>query len=182
MEGKTSPNAIPYLFFENYRQKGSVIVKKLNNGSMLITGFGGGQASNVNFVYKFNPKTQIAELVYFNSVSNLRPKEIPKPTVDKIEFNSYLPVKEGLTMLATFMGIPLPEVKDRFKEIQNCNEVLFNRSFASLHPKINMSFRVKGQQPPIRYMYDYSIETDEVELSYTNDGQGHVWAKWNDKK
>lgn len=170
---------MPYLFT---RGKGEVVVKKLNNGLVLITGFGGGQSSNVNFIYRLNSQTKIAELAYFNSFSSLRPAEIPKPTLDKIKFNHYLSLQEGFTMLSAFLGISLQEVRDRFPEAQTCNQISFNRSFANLHPKISISFNIKDEQPPIRYVYDYLIDTDEVGLVYTNDGKGNVWTKWNEKK
>ena len=171
---------MPLLFI---RRTGRVEVKNRENGSMFLTGYSnGGKTSYVNFVFRFNPNTKTADLLYFDSSNSTEATASLKTMLDKIEFNKPLPVKEGFLMLSAFMGISREKVKTRFSKAEGCNEVLFNRSFANLHPTISVAFKVKGEQPAFRCMYDYRIDLDEVELTYSNDGAGNIWSKGSETK
>ena len=171
---------MPLLFI---RRTGRVEVKNRENGSMLLTGYSnGGRTSYVNFVYRFNPNTKTADLLYFDSSNNTESTASPQTMLDKIEFNKYLSADQGFTMLAVFLAISREKVKGRFPKAEGGNEVLFNRSFVHLHPTISVAFKAKGEQPTFRCIYDYQIDLDEVELTYSNDGAGNIWSKSSETK
>lgn len=157
-------NQMPYMVVGF---NGDVAVQHTQNDFVLITAFEDKANRTPNYIYRFNPKTQTAQLVYFNSKKNI--VEASKDSLmDNVKFNKYLSAEDGFAALSHLMGIEPQAVKDRFPEAaEECNQILINKSPDEI-PKIRISFSVKDEVPPIRYIYDYSMGTDNNELVYTS--------------
>lgn len=156
-------NQMPHLFVGF---NGDVVVRHAQNGSILITAFEDKSNRTASYIYRFNPQTQTAQLVYFNSKRNMVGQSIDS-LMDQVNFNKYLSTEDGFATLSPLMGIEPQYVKDRFPEAQECNQILINRSFDERSPKLRITFGVKDVAP-IEYIYDYSIDTDNNELVYTS--------------
>ena len=160
--------------------KGTVVSKKLASGAILLVGSNDGKTniSGINYIYRFDPKKRDADLLYFNSNRNIQ-GELKHCLTNIITFSKYLELEWGFQELSRLMWVKPEVVKSKFPEAttRGCDQVLLNKSEG---PKISISFKKKDSPPPIRCMYGYHMDTDDVELVYTNDGKGGVWAKWGE--
>ncbi|OGI75971.1 hypothetical protein A3C67_01220 [Candidatus Nomurabacteria bacterium RIFCSPHIGHO2_02_FULL_42_19] len=83
-----------------------------------------------------------------------------------LEFSRSLDLERGLEMLSRLMKIPVEKVKERFPEASDCDHVIFNHS-GNGRPQLSILFRVEQQPPAVRYIYEYSLNEDKVELRHS---------------
>lgn len=156
--------------------RGEVKVSNLPDGKMVISGEDVIRQEYVS--YRYNPETQTAELIN-NRTSVQRSGEPEKSLLEKIDFNHYLQPEKAFEMLAILMGAPVEKVKTMFPEATNFDQILLDKEYGGA--KFRICFNLPGKPSLFSCMYDYSLATGAVEHSYSNDGKGKVWAKWNEK-
>lgn len=164
---------MPYLL--DYR--GEVSVATLPNGNMVISGGMRSSSQDGQVVYRYNPETQTAQLLSLDTNRNIQGASTESLT-EQVEFNHYLEPEQAFVMLATLMGVTVEQVKGMFPEATNYDQILLNQGYN----KISISFNLPGQQSRFSCIYDYDLASGRLEHTYKNDGEGNVWAKWNDKR
>jgi hypothetical protein len=155
----------------------NVAVSNLQDGILVLIGSYPGRGEQV--VYRFNPNSQTAELIA-DDTRIQRGGESAKQLIDSKDFNHYMQPEQAFGILANLMGTPVEQVRTMFPKATNYNQILLSRAVDSL--KIGISFNLPDQPESISCVYDYHLNTGELEHVYSNDGQGKVWAKWRERK
>ncbi len=166
---------MPYLL----GYKGEVEVATLPDGNIMIYGGMNRYSQDGQVVYKYNPETQTAQLVSLDTNRNIQGVS-RESVMDKIDFNHYMQPESAFEMLATLTGITAEQIKGMFPEASNYDQILLNRTVGS--SVIRISFKLPGKPNGISCMYDYDLTTGKLEHTYSNDGNGKVWASWNKQK
>jgi hypothetical protein len=169
----TITTQMPYLS----RFGDSVEVNRLSDGRIVLVG--SNQYKKEQVIYRYNSQTQTAELIA-DDTRIQRGGESAKQLIDSKDFNHYMEPEQAFGILANLMGTPVEQVRTMFPKATNYNQILLSRAVDSL--KIGISFNLPDQPESISCVYDYHLNTGELEHVYSNDGHGKVWAKWNQKK
>ncbi len=155
----------------------NVAVSNLQDGRIVLVG--ANKYGNEHVVYRYNPQAQTAELIA-DDTRIQRGGELAKQLIDSKDFNHYMEPEQAFGILANLMGTPVEQVKLMFPKATNYNQILLSRAVDSL--KIGINFNLPDQPGLMSCIYDYHLNTGVLEYVYSNNGQGNVWAKWNDGK